>query len=517
MQAPSAPVGDPSTLWGLLEAAAERWPTAPALDAQGCTWRYEELAAAVDRAAGLLARRGVRPGDRIAVALGHGAAHFAVPFVASRLGVSALLLNSSLAPERWARQLATTRPRLVVGDAAHDGRLAGADAEVHAVDGDDPSLGAEGSPGLVSDGGHGPDDVVLHLGTSGTTGVPKVTCLTERGLLHAARGYLPHLPLAEDERSLVVMPLSYIGPITAQSVLMPLVGGCTVVADDPRPGPAADRMAVERITHLDAIPAWLRRFAPRLHRPPRAWRSVIYGGAPMPPATAAALAERAPGVELFDVWGLSEVHGPLTLRRHDPERPPEPGVVGRPLDGLTVRALPVGEPPCGEPSAVPSHGVGELWVTGPSVFAGYLDDREATAAALRDGWLATGDLGRVQRDGAVRLLGRRKDVILRGGANVFSVEVEQVLAAEPGIADAAVFAVPDATAGEVVGAALVPAAGGVDVAALRRAVRRRIGTHAVPRHIELVDELPRNRTGKVDKEELRRRLGIPGADLDSGV
>lgn len=496
---------EPATLGSLLGAAAERWPARAALEAHGRVWRYEELDAAVDAAAGFLASRGLAFGERIAVLLGHGAAHLAVPFIASRLGVSALLLSTALAPERWRWQLDSARPRMVLTDRAHAPRLEGCGVEVLVCDGDDPSLGTPAGSELPTLEGRGSGSTLLYVGTSGTTGSPKLTCLTEGGLLGAARSYLPRTTLEDGERTLVVMPLSYIGPITAQSVLMPYVGGCSVVADDPRPGAVADRLAADPITHLDAVPAWLTRLAARLTQRPMAWRGVIYGGAPMPPAVAAALADRVPGLGLYDVWGLSETHGPVTLLRYDPADPPQPSVVGTAMPGLTVRA--VRDEQNSRPGpAGGTRPVGELWVAGPTVTPGYLGDAAATAAVLHDGWLATGDLGTVDEDGTVRLLGRRKDVILRGGANVFSVEVEQVLMSDPDVVEVAVFAVPDRSAGEVVGAAVVPADGHVDESRLRRIVRQRIGPLAVPRHVFLVDELPRNPSGKVDRRALAQSL-----------
>jgi acyl-CoA synthetase (AMP-forming)/AMP-acid ligase II len=217
----------------------------------------------------------------------------------------------------------------------------------------------------------------------------------------------------------------------------------------------------------------------------------------MPPATAAGLADRFPQVALFDVWGLSETHGPATARRWTPEPLPT-GTVGRPIAGVEVRA--VGED--GRP--LPAGVSGELGVRGANVSPGYVDDPETTAAVLRDGWLATGDLGTVASDGTVRILDRRKDVILRGGANVFSVEVEEVLSSAAAVAEAAVFGVPDGLGGEAVTAAvvLVPDAT-LDVAALRRLVADRIGVHATPRRVIALDSLPRNPNGKIDKPALR--------------
>jgi non-ribosomal peptide synthetase component F len=202
------------TLGGLLRAATERWPTWPALESGRRVWRYEELDAAVDAAVGMLAGRGVAPGDRIAVVLRHGAALLAVPFIASRLGVSALLLSTALARERWGWQLEAADPVVVLSDRAHAADLAAFDVEVFECDGDDPGLGARGQGvgARPAPEGNDSDSTLLYVGTSGTTGSPKLTCLTERGLFHAARGYLSRTRLHEGERSFVVMPLSYIGP-----------------------------------------------------------------------------------------------------------------------------------------------------------------------------------------------------------------------------------------------------------------------------------------------------------------
>ncbi|MBA2529972.1 MAG: AMP-binding protein, partial [Euzebyales bacterium] len=169
-----------------------------------------------------------------------------------------------------------------------------------------------------------------------------------------------------------------------------------------------------------------------------------------------------------------------------------------PLPGVRVRAV----DSAGRP--VPAGEIGELSVRGGNVTMGYVDDPELTATVLRDGWLATGDLGTVDGDSAVRILDRRKDVILRGGVNVFSVQVEAVLRTAPGVREAAVYGIPDELGGEAVAAAVVLAdAATLDVAGLRTLVGRELGISAVPRRVQRVERLPRNANGKVDKRRLR--------------
>ncbi len=495
----------PRSLSAVVAAAADRWPERVAVVAPAGTLTYAELDVAVSAAAAGLLRAGVAPGDRFAVALGHDLPLLLVPFAASRLGATALLLSTTLAPGRWARQLDTAGVEVLVADDSTAPRAKAAVTEALravAVVGVDGVLLGAAPAAAPADVDADEDRPVAHIATSGTTGIPKATTVTSRGLVHAALAYIQLLRLRGDgsECSLVVLPLHYIGPLSAQTTTMPLVGGRVVIPQDPSPAAAARLLDAHRVTHLDAVPAWLGQYVreadPVEHRH---LRTLIYGGAPMPQATAVALADRHPRLDMLDVWGLSETHGPATATRFREDLPV--GTVGRPLPGVEVRAID-GD---GRPAA---HGrVGELCVRGANVTPGYLGDAATSAAVIRDGWLRTGDLGTVADDGTVRVLDRAKDVILRGGSNVFSVEVEQVLAAAPGVVEAAAFGVPDALGGEAVAAAVVLVPGvELDARALRRRVADEVGVHAAPRRIAAVERLPRNPTGKIDKAALRQEL-----------
>ncbi len=489
----------PRTLDALLRGAAARWPDRAAVVAPAATLTYAELDRAVDAAAAGLLGAGAAAGDRVAVALGHDLPLFVVPFACSRAGVTALLLNTTLSPAQWAGQLSRARPALLVADTAHRDRLAQAAGD-RAVVPADAALPLSGGDRSGVDTGAGEDAALALIATSGTTGVPKMTTVTSRGLIHAALAYVDLLGLGDDERTLVVLPLYYIGPLSAQTTTMPLVGGCSIVAADPRPVAAPALLARHAVTHLDAVPAWLGllvRDAPAGPPPPH-WRTLIYGGAPMPAETAARLHQRFPDVVLYDVWGLSETHGPATAVRLTPGAALPAGTVGRPVAGVDVRVLDAtgGVQPAGR--------AGELQVRGANVTPGYFDDPALSATVVRDGWLSTGDIGAVDADGSVRILDRLKDVILRGGTNVFSVEVEQVLSTAPEVVEAAVYGVPDGLGGEAVAAAVVLAPGAsLDAGELRRRVGAAIGVHAVPRRIVRLDALPRNPTGKIDKRRLR--------------
>jgi acyl-CoA synthetase (AMP-forming)/AMP-acid ligase II len=231
-----------------------------------------------------------------------------------------------------------------------------------------------------------------------------------------------------------------------------------------------------------------------------ALRVGAFGGSPVPTSTISALRERMPQLRLFDAYGLSETHSPATiLLDHEFER--HPGSIGRPVPCADVcvidadgRELPTGMP-------------GELLIRGPMITSGYIGDPVATAAGIVDGWLHTGDLCRIDDEGFVYLLDRIKDVVIRGGYKVYSVELEYLLVSHPKVQQAAVFGVPDALAYESVAAYIVATDGQtVTAAELRTFVKDELADYAVPRHIRIVTQIPRNRTGKIEKPLLRQML-----------
>ena len=213
----------------------------------------------------------------------------------------------------------------------------------------------------------------------------------------------------------------------------------------------------------------------------------------MPLSTIAALRRRMPQLRLYDAYGLTETHSPATILL-DSEFRRKPGSVGRPLPCAEVRVVD------DDGHDVPAGDVGELWIRGPMVTPGYFGDAAATDAAITDGWLHSGDYARVDDEGYVFILDRKKDMIMRGGNKVYSVELEYLLVSHPDIAEAAVFGVPDRLAYESVAAYVVPATGrSVDVGRRPEWVGGRMADYAVPRHVRVVDVIPRNRTGKIDK------------------
>jgi acyl-CoA synthetase (AMP-forming)/AMP-acid ligase II len=328
----------------------------------------------------------------------------------------------------------------------------------------------------VSSGGPAPEDVSWIVFTSGTTGGPKGAMLTHHGLLAAADATLAARPREDDDVYLFPFPLCH---VAAYNVLVqhragrPLVllAGFEVVG-------LQEATRRHRVTSMSLAPTMAAMLVDHPAFDPGAFatvRQVAYGASPMAPELQARL-EDALGVQVVEGYGMTEASGNLAFD-------------GRPAQGVEIRL----------------GADGEVEARGEQLMAGYWDDPEATAEALVDGWLRTGDLGRWDEEGRLRIVDRRKDIVVTGGENVASREVEDVLATHPSVGQVAVVGVPDDRWGEVVCAVVVPADGDVSLEVLAAHARRTLGGFKVPRRLLVVDELPVNAAGKVLKRELRER------------
>jgi acyl-CoA synthetase (AMP-forming)/AMP-acid ligase II len=243
-----------------------------------------------------------------------------------------------------------------------------------------------------------------------------------------------------------------------------------------------------------------------------ALRTVCFGGAPVAPAFLEEAVRRLPGVTFANVWGLTEATSIVTCAL-GPRWLERPWSVGRPVPQVDVAVAVDGKPlEAPDPDAV-----GELWVRGPVVTGGYWNRPDATAETFgADGWLRTGDVGRASADGYVQVLDRIKDMIIRGGENIYSLEVEGVLARHPAIAEVAVVGVPDRLFGERVRAAVVLNPGAaLTVGALRGWAAAQLADYKLPAEVVTVDALPRNASGKVIKKQLSA-LTLAGDGMPAG-
>ncbi|OJZ76130.1 hypothetical protein BRW65_01475 [Mycobacterium paraffinicum] len=342
--------------------------------------------------------------------------------------------------------------------------------------------------------------------TSGTTGEPKGVVLTQSSVMSAAVSYLLGTGLGAHESVLMPLPLCHI-----VAHLLPgffLVGA--TVAVDPDFDPDRFMQTCQRLGITTSIlaPIMLRRVvAHRQFASLEALRNLGYGGAPVEIATVATALEVRPQIRLFQGLGMTETDGTYLMLSPEDHWCAVNGdsqilqSVGRALPFAQVRIVDDHGNPVAEGA------IGELVVSGPQIMAGYWGHPSLTAQTLVDGWLRTGDLARRDDDGLTYLADRKKDMIISGGLNVYCLEVENVLAKHPQVAEVAVFGVADAEWGERVVAAVVPTAGGLTEAELRAYARESLAGFKIPKQVVVVDGLPRNAMGKVLKSQLRRLVG----------
>jgi long-chain acyl-CoA synthetase len=344
-----------------------------------------------------------------------------------------------------------------------------------------------------------PDDMAVILYTSGTTGNPKGVILSHRSLIAnalAGRGSDP-VGAHVGEMHLAILPLAHAYGILVSNVVN--LSGVTVVMH-PRFDPTAVFSAIERhrIVSFAGVPAM---FVALLYSPDAdaydtsSLQYVVSGSAPLPVEIMKAFEQKF-HCPIREGYGLSEASAALTGHSADIVR--KPGSVGKPLAGVELRIVDEHD------NNVPTGEVGEIIARGPNIMQGYYNMPAETAAALRNGWLYTGDMGRFDEDGYVYIVERKKDLIIRGGFNVYPRDIEEVLATHPAVIEAAVIGIPSQRMGEEVKAFVVTRSD-IDAETLMAYCRDKLANYKTPSQIEFVDTLPRNAIGKIDKKELRKR------------
>jgi len=450
----------------ILADAAATDGARPALLVDGAAVSYAELDRRAAVAAGALR---VEPGDRVAIRLPNSTDFVAAYFGALRAGAIVVPLNPLLAPAEVEARLAVAGPVAVVEE----------------------PLPVVGEPGPLVE--RADDDPAVILFTSGTSGRPKGAVLTHGGLRAAAENAADALALGPGDVMLGAAPFSHVLGQSTGLVSTFLARGAVAVIKRFEPEAALATMTATRTTILLGVPTMCialcqaARSADTL--PPV--RIAHVGGAAVPVEVARDF-ERTFGGEVYEGYGLTELSGIATT--YTQGQPRKAGSVGTPLGGTELRIADADE-----------NGIGEVELRGPSVIPGYWNDPDATAEALDDGWLATGDVGYLDEDGYLFLVDRKKELIIRGGYNVYPREVEEVLYAHPDVLEAAVVGVPHDTLGEEVAALVVPRPGAtVTTDGLQAWTKERVAAYKYPRRIALVDDLPKGPTGKILKRGIDR-------------
>jgi long-chain acyl-CoA synthetase len=475
----------------------------PAVRMDDLVLTYAELQDAAGRVTSLLSSFGIEPGDRVAIMLPNVPAFPIAFFGALGAGAVVVPMNPLLKSREVAYYLADSGAKVLFAWHAAAGEAAKGATETgtRVVEVDKPDLAT-----LLA--GHAPepantdradDDDAVILYTSGTTGKPKGAELTHANLTRNAELTAATLINAgPDDVVMGCLPLFHVFGLTCGLNATIIGGGTLTLLPRFDPGKALELIGRDKVTIFEGVPTM---YAAMLHHPARAeadassLRTCVSGGAAMPVAVMRGF-EEAFGCMILEGYGLSET-SPVASFNH-PGKVRKPGSIGTPVEGVEMRVVDA------DGHSVPAGEVGEIAIRGHNVMKGYWGKPDATAEAIRGGWFLTGDLAKVDDDGYYFIVDRKKDMIIRGGYNVYPREIEEVLHEHPAVAEVAVVGIPHDELGEDVGAAVVLKPGETATAAeLRAFARDRVAAYKYPRYIWLLPELPKGPTGKILRREVQ--------------
>lgn len=499
----------PKSLDQLLRDAIDKNSQGDAIVDGTRRWSYDDLGDAVACLASNFAALGVGKGDRIAVLLGNSAEFVQIVMAAARIGAISVPINVRLQTPELAYILNHSGAKTLVYDANLHDRLPDVSDVKHRFSVGASVAGAQSFTDLLTESPAGAprppcevdeEDVAVILYTSGTTGKPKGAMLTHLNIAHSVMHFQLCMGLGDNERSILAVPASHITGLVANILTMIRTAGCNVVLCKFEAEAFLDLAARESMTHTLIVPAMYNLCLLRADFDDddlSAWRIGGYGGAPMPETTIAALAEKLPNLVLINAYGATETCSPTTLM---------------PPGGTTAQPDSIGHcVPCGDLKIMSEQGTeaaigdaGEIWIKGPMVVPGYWNDAEKTAAAFEQGYWKSGDIGSIDEAGFVRIHDRIKDMIVRGGYNVYSAEIENVLSHHPDILECAAIAHPDDVLGEKIQIFVRRKSKKTTADDLRRFCAERLADYKTPDFVTFLDEpLPRNANGKVLKDKLR--------------
>jgi long-chain acyl-CoA synthetase len=472
---------------------------------------YRALDEASAHVAGLLRQRGLQPGDRVGIMMPNVAEVPVVYYGILRAGGVVVPMNPLLKGREVAYYLGDSGAGLVFAwHAFANEARAGADqagADLVVVDETDfPDLLASAAPAEeVTDRDN--EDTAVILYTSGTTGQPKGAELTHGNLISNVEVSKTDIARARPEDVIFGgLPLFHVFGQTVALNVAVAAGACLTLLPRFDPAHALGIIAGHRVTIFEGVPTM---YVALLHQADRAdydtssLRMCISGGAALPVEVLRGF-EEAFGVPVLEGYGLSET-SPVASFNH-PDREQKPGSIGTPIRDVRMRVVDNSD------HEVAQGEVGEIVISGPNVMKGYWQRPEATAEAVTDGWFHTGDLARVDEDGYFYIVDRKKDMIIRGGYNVYPREIEEVLYEHPAVAEAAVIGLPHSSLGEEVAAAVVLKPGATaSPEELRDYVKGLVAAYKYPRHLWIVDVLPKGPTGKIQKRDI-----VPPADIVVG-
>jgi long-chain acyl-CoA synthetase len=489
-------------LASIVAESAAKVPDLPAIRLGDAELTYAALDELSARMATLLTARGLEPGDRVGVMLPNVPQFPVAYYGVLRAGGVVVPMNVLLKRREIAFYLEDSGAKLLLAwhGFCEEARGGAEDAGVDLIEVEPESFAAmlaehEPTPGLAETAA---DDTAVILYTSGTTGKPKGAELTHANLFRNAD--VSSRTTSEIAAGDVVfggLPLFHSFGQTVSMNASLMVGACLTLVPKFDPGEALETMQRDRVTHFYGVPTM---YGALLHHPEResydtsALRTCITGGASMPVEVLRGF-EQAFGAIVLEGYGLSET-SPVSSSNH-PDRERKPGSIGTPLEGVEMKVFDEDD------NEVAQGEVGEIVIRGHNIMKGYWQRPDATAEAMRGGWFHSGDMAKVDEEGYFYIVDRKKDLIIRGGYNVYPREVEEVLYEHPKIREAAVIGVPHDQWGEEIGAAVVLHEGEeLEPEEISAYVKERIAAYKYPRLVWFLEELPKGPTGKILKREI---------------
>jgi long-chain acyl-CoA synthetase len=491
-----------------LIAAADRYPSRPALRLDDVVITYAEFEDAAARVAGLLRERGLEPGDRVGIMLPNVPAFALAYYGVLRAGGVVVPMNVMLKPREVAFYLGDSGAKLVfawheIAQQAQDG-AAGLGTECVVVEPGafERSLASVEPLGVLVERAAADTAVILY--TSGTTGTPKGAQLTHSNLAINADVSKQLFSLGPEDIVLGALPLFHAFGQTCGLNAAVSAGGSLALIQRFDAGKALAAIERDRVTVFEGVPTM---YAALLHHAERerfgvqTLRLCVSGGAALAVELLRGF-ERAFGCVILEGYGLSET-SPVACFNH-PDRERKPGSIGTPIAGVEMKLVD------DERQGVAPGELGEVAIRGHNVMKGYWNRLDATEDAIdADGWFYSGDIARIDEDGCFFIVDRKKELIIRGGYNVYPREIEEVLYEHPAVREAAVVGIPHAELGEEVAAAIALKPGvQATVSELREFVRANVAAYKYPRHVWLVDELPKGPTGKILKRAIEPPAGF---------
>jgi fatty-acyl-CoA synthase len=519
------------TIPELVARSARRVPETAAFIFRDRSLTFAELQDRVQRLAAALAGRGVGRGDRVGILMVNRPEFVEALLAAQTLGATAVPINFRLKPDEVAYQLGHSRARALLCDEQTVAAATVADdaTERDAADGMARIVVGEATGAFESyaavlaqsdsapPAGPGPDDedIAFLMYTSGTTGRPKGAMLSHQNLVANTLNWIHELTASGDDRWLAGLPLFHIGGVNG--ILPFLALGTTSVIEPSSgfdPARSIDLLIRHSVSMCYFVPTQWQAIcespeAERLRGGPL--RAALWGASDSPRETLGLMSEILPGVDIVSTFGQTEMSSNTTMLK-GPDAVRKMGSVGRPIWNVETRIVDE------DGADVPRGAVGEIVYRGPTVMHGYLDAPEATAEAFAGGWFHSGDLVREDEEGYLYVIGRKKDMIISGGENVYPAEVERVLLDHPRVAQVAVIGIPHPRWVETPLAVVVLEEGPeLEGSALIEHCASRLAGFKKPTAVWFVDELPRNAGGKVLKRDLRERYGSPACGTSTNT